>query len=56
MMKHEVQSYILKVRQIYKAGGEHWSAMKTMIDVMHHEALATMTEKSTKTDARGAKL
>jgi hypothetical protein len=56
MMKHEIQSYILKVRQIYKAGGEHWSAMKTMIDVMHHEALAAMAQKSAKADARRAKL
>jgi hypothetical protein len=56
MMKREIQGYILKVRQIYKAGGEHWSAMKTMINVMHHEALAAMAQKSAKTDARGTKL
>ncbi|MGD9506708.1 MAG: hypothetical protein AB7W37_17515 [Syntrophobacteraceae bacterium] len=46
-MYNELGAYIFKVRQIHKIGGEFWSSMKAMIDVMHREAMNDRDAKST---------
>jgi hypothetical protein len=40
-MNREISDYILKLRQIYRIGGECWVSMKTMINIMHHEAMSS---------------
>jgi hypothetical protein len=45
-MNREISDYIFKLRQIFKVGGEYWVSMKTMINIMHHEAMSSSILKN----------